>query len=298
MDWESTREAFAITRNYNYQNHAAIAPLCKRGIEAAKRHLDHSHQFAYLSGGFYRQAEHVRQQAADLINAKQDEICFVKNTSEGLSFVANGLTWQRGDNVVTTNVEFPANMYPWMALRDRGVEVQMVFEENGRIPLDRLIESINARTRVVTISSIQYASGFRTDLAALGEYCASRGVLLCVDGSQSLGAFPIDVRSMKIDFLSAGAHKWLCGPEGLGVFFVRKEVQGLLAPTTVSYMSMKNAPRLRQVSVRVSGFRQALRQRRIQHHRYSRTGRSVGNGSGNRCGRHRRSTDAPYGVVG
>lgn len=240
VNWDALRDEFAVTRNYNYQNHAAIAPLCKSAVEAAQKHLDHSNQFAYLGGGFYRQAERVRQQAADLINANPDEICFVKNTTEGLSFVANGLTWQRGDNVVTTNVEFPANMYPWMALRDHGVEVQMVFEENGRIPLDRLIESINARTRVVTISSIQYASGFRTDLAALGDFCASRGVFLCVDACQSLGAFPIDVKAMNIDFLSSGTHKWLCGPEGLGIFYVRKEVQGMLAPTTVGYMSMKN----------------------------------------------------------
>ena len=240
MDWQALRSDFAITRNYNYQNHAAIAPMCRRAVEAAKRQLDHSYENAYLGGGFSRRAEHVRQRAADLINARPDEICFVKNTTEGLSFVANGLKWQRGDNVVTTNVEFPANMYPWMALQDRGVELQIVIEENGRVPLDRVIESVNARTRVVAISAVQYASGFRTDLAALGEYCASRGVLLCVDAIQALGAFPIDVKAMNIDFLSAGSHKWLCGPQGLGTFYVRKEVQGLLQPTTVGYMSMKN----------------------------------------------------------
>ncbi|MDO8631846.1 MAG: aminotransferase class V-fold PLP-dependent enzyme, partial [Phycisphaerales bacterium] len=135
--------------------------------------------------------------------------------------------------------EFAANMYPWMALRPRGVQVRMVFEEDGRIPLERIFESIDSRTRLVTISSVQFASGFRTDLATLGEYCQSKGVFLCVDAIQSLGAFPIDAKAMNIDFLAADGHKWLCAPEGIGIFFVRKELQGHLRPTSIGWMSMK-----------------------------------------------------------
>jgi len=175
-----------------------------------------------------------------LINANSDEVTFTKNTSEGLSLVANGLSWQSGDNVVISNVEFPANVYPWQALRDRGVQVRMALEEDGRVPLERLTELIDSRTRVVAISSVQYASGFRTDLATLGEYCQSKGVLLCVDAIQSLGVFPIDVQAMNIDFLAADGHKWLCAPEGAGVFYVRKEFQGHLRPTTVGWLSMKD----------------------------------------------------------
>ena len=241
MDWEALREEFPITRDYNFQDAAAVVPMCRRAVEAVKTFLDQPRDSTPSEGMFYREAERVRQQAAAFINANPDEICFVKNTSEGLNFVANGLTWQRGDNIVTTNVEFPANVYPWLALRARGVEVQMALEEDGRIPLEKLLAAINSRTRLVAISSVQYASGFRTDLAALGEYCQSKGVLLCVDAIQSLGAFPIDVKSMKIDFLSADGHKWLCGPEGLGVFFVRKEIQGYLKPSCVGWLSMKNA---------------------------------------------------------
>ena len=241
MDWDALRQEFPITRNYNFQNHAAVSPMCRRSVEAAKKFLDAAANSANLDVPFYRHADHVRKQAADFINANPDEICFIKNTSEGISFVANGLTWQSGDNIVTTNVEFPANVYPWLALRARGVEIQMVLEEDGRIPLEKLLEAINSRTRLVAISSVEYASGFRNDLAAIGEHCQSKGVLLCVDGIQSVGALPMDVRSMKIDFLSADGHKWMCGPEGLGIFFVRKEVQGYLKPSCVSWMSMKNA---------------------------------------------------------
>lgn len=240
MDWETTREQFPITRNYNFQNHAAVAPLSRPAADAMRRYLDRAADHSYVKSGFYREAERVRAGVAHLIHANADEVTFTKNTSEGLSLVANGLTWQSGDNIVTTNVEFPANVYPWQALRERGVQVRTVLEEDARIPMERLLETIDARTRLVAISSVQFASGYRTDLATLGEYCQSKGVLLCVDAIQSLGAFPIDVQAMRIDFLAADAHKWLCGPEGVGLFYVRKELQGHLRPTSLGWMSMKD----------------------------------------------------------
>ena len=240
MDWDALRDEFPVTRNYNFQNHAAVAPISRRAADAARRYLQHAEENAYLHGGFYKHADRVRAQLALLINADPDEVTFTKNTSEGVSLVANGLSWQNGDNVVTSNVEFPANMYPWQALRSHGVQVRMVPEEDGRIPLERLMEAIDSRTRVVAISSVQCVSGFRTDLATLGEYCQSKGVLLCVDAIQSLGVFPIDVKAMNIDFLAANGHKWLCAPEGSGIFYVRKELQGHLRPTTIGWMSMKD----------------------------------------------------------
>ena len=239
MDWEALREEFPITRNYNFQNHAAVAPMCRRAVQAIQRYLQHSEEFGYLEGGFYKHADVVRGQIAQLINADSDEVTFCKNTSEGLSMVANGLSWNNGDNVVTANVEFPANMYPWLALRSRGVQVRMVLEEDGRIPIEKVFEAIDSRTRIVSISSVQFASGYRTDVATLGEYCQSKGVFLCVDAIQSIGVFPIDVKGMSIDFLAADGHKWLCGPEGIGIFYVRKELQGHLRPTNIGWMSMK-----------------------------------------------------------
>lgn len=240
MDWNALRDEFPITRNYNFMNHAAVAPISRRAADAARRYYTQAEENGYLKGGFYRQVEQVRGVAARLINCDPDEIAFIKNTSEGLSFVANGLTWQTGDNIVTTNAEFPANVYPWQALRPRGVQLRMVLEEDGRVPLEGIMQAIDSRTRVVSISSVQFASGFRTDLATLGEYCQSKGVFFCVDAIQSLGAFPIDVRAMGIDFLAADGHKWLCAPEGAGIFYVKKELQGYLRPTTIGWLSMKN----------------------------------------------------------
>ena len=239
MDWNLVRDEFPITRNYNFLNHAAAAPLCRRAGEAIRHYVKHAEDNGYLRGGFFKQIDRIRQQVAQLIQANADEIAFTKNTSEGLSFVANGLNWQTGDNVVITNAEFPANVYPWQALRSQGVQVRMVLEEDGRIPLERVLEAINSRTRVVSISSVQFASGYRTDLATLGEHCQSKGVFLCVDAIQSLGVFPIDVKAMNIDFLAADGHKWLCAPEGSGIFYVRKEIQGYLRPTTIGWLCMK-----------------------------------------------------------
>ncbi|MGB2987756.1 MAG: aminotransferase class V-fold PLP-dependent enzyme, partial [Phycisphaerae bacterium] len=144
MDWEAVRDEFPVTRNYNFQNHAAVAPISHRAAEAARQYLKHVEENAYLHGDFYKHADRVRAQLSLLINANPDEVTFTKNTSEGLSLVANGLSWQNGDNVVTSNVEFPANMYPWQAMRVHGVEVRMVLEEDGRIPLERLLEAINS----------------------------------------------------------------------------------------------------------------------------------------------------------
>ncbi len=240
MDWNSIREQFPVTRNYNFQNHAAIAPVCRRAVEAMNQYGERASAYGYLGSKFYAHADHVRHQAAQLINANPDEVTFIKNTTEGINFVANGLSWNNGDNVVTTNVEFPSNMYPWLNLQSRGVQVRTVMEEAGRIPIERIIEAIDSRTRVVAISSVQYASGYRTDLATLGEFCVSKGVFLCVDAIQSLGAMPIDVKGMHIDFLAADAHKWMCGPEGIGIFYVAKEIQGHLRPSCVGWMSVKN----------------------------------------------------------
>jgi cysteine desulfurase/selenocysteine lyase len=235
------REQFPITRNYNFQNHAGVAPLSRPAAEAMRLYVDQLETTAGLRSGFYKHAEVVRKLAAQLINAIPEEIAFVKNTTEGLGWVANGLSWNTGDNVVTTNVEFPANIYPWMGLQSRGVQLKMVPEDNGRVPVEAIAAAIDSKTRVVTVSAVQFASGYRMDLAALGRICKEKGVLFCVDGIQALGAFPIDVRAMNIDFLAADGHKWLCGPEGAGIFYCNQQLIGHLRPVMAGWLCMKGA---------------------------------------------------------
>jgi cysteine desulfurase/selenocysteine lyase len=235
------RAEMPITRQYNFMDHAAVGPISGRAGAAMRRFIEEAESHAYARGGLYPESKRVRQLAGKLLNCHSEELTFVKNTSEGLSFVANGLSWSKGDNVVTSGVEFPANIYPWMNLRSFGVQLKMVPEDAGRIPLERIVELIDDRTRVVTISAAQFASGFRTDLAALGSICQERGVLFCVDAIQALGCMPIDVRAMKIDFLSADGHKWLLGPEGAGLFYCRHELLGLLHPTSIGWLGVKDA---------------------------------------------------------
>lgn len=241
IDVAAVRQQMPVTRHHNYLNHAAVAPISGPAVEAMQRYAQEASEHSYARGRLYPEAKRVRQSAAKLLNCHAEEITFVPNTSQGLSYVANGLQWSRGESVVTSGVEFPANIYPWMQLRHQGVVLKMVPEDNGRIPIERLIELIDERTRVLTISSVQFGSGFRSDLAALGTACQERGVLFCVDAIQSLGCMPIDVRAMKIDFLSADGHKWLLGPEGAGIFYCRHELLGLLRPSTVGWLGIKNA---------------------------------------------------------
>ncbi|HVP10750.1 MAG TPA: aminotransferase class V-fold PLP-dependent enzyme [Phycisphaerae bacterium] len=240
VDIEALRNLMPIVRHYRFMDHAGVGPLSGRAAAAMRQFLDEAENHGHARGGLLPQIGRIRKSAATLLNCYPEEIAFVKNTSEGLNFVANGLQFSKGDNIVTTGVEFPANIYPWMRLRSHGVRLKMVPEDKGRIPLDRLVELIDERTRLVTVSSVQFASGFRTDLAALGNACQERGVLFCVDAIQSLGCQPIDVRAMKIDFLSADGHKWLLGPEGAGVFYCRHELLGLLQPSCVGWLSVRN----------------------------------------------------------
>ena len=182
-----------------------------------------------------------------MMNAHRDEIDFIKNTSEGVATVAAGIAWNAGDRIVTTNVEYPANMYPWMDLARRfGAELVTVPEidnpDGSRVvALDALLAAADhPRTRLLALSHVEYASGQRHDLAAIGSFCRSRGILFCVDAIQSMGVLPLDVGAMNIDYLSADGHKWLLGPEGAGVFFCRRELLGKTRPLAIGWMNVIN----------------------------------------------------------
>ncbi len=167
----------------------------------------------------------LRRSLATLLNCEPCEIAITKNTSEGLSYIANGLNWKPGDNVVISNVEFPANAYPWLALERKGVEVRLAPElEDGRIPLEQIVKLVDDKTRLVALSLVQYASGFRVPAEELGEFCRRRGILFVLDVFQAVGALHVDVRKLRADAAAGAFHKWLLGPEGIGFLFIRKEI--------------------------------------------------------------------------
>jgi len=228
--FDAERE-FPILTRWAFFNHGGVAPICNSAANALNTYTRQALEESYLAGNWYGQAETVRALAATLIHATADEIAFVKNTSEGIAFVANGLDWKSGDEIVSTAVEYPANVYPWMDVAARfGARHIMVPERDGRIEIQDLLNAVTPRTRMVAISHVEYASGYRNDLHALGAFCRKNNVLLCVDAIQSLCVIPVDVQTMNIDFLSADGHKWMLAPEGFGFFYCRKDLLSALRP--------------------------------------------------------------------
>jgi len=242
MDWTSLREQFPVTRRWAYFAHAAVAPLSapaqRAVVEWAADMADNGQVHEPL---WFRRVNEVRGLAGRLLNADPLDVAFVKNTSEGIGIVAEGFPWRTGDNVVTAAEEYPANLYPWMNLAGRGVELRTVPSRGSRLLIDDVRAAIDQRTRVVSLSWVEFASGFRNDLDALGELGRERGIFFFVDAIQGLGVLPLDVRRTPIDGLAADGHKWLLAPEGAGLFYLRREWVERLHPVGVGWNSVVGA---------------------------------------------------------
>ncbi|HEY7307988.1 MAG TPA: aminotransferase class V-fold PLP-dependent enzyme [Gemmataceae bacterium] len=252
MDWTELRRECPVTTRWAYFDHAAVAPLTERARRTLVAWADDLAENGEVhDAGRVRRVEEVRRLVGQLLNADPLDIAFVKNTSEGVGIVAEGLPWQEGDNVVTAEDEYPANLYPWMNLAHRGVELRRVPSRGGRIVLDDLRAALDGRTRLVSLSFVEYASGFRNDLTAVGEMCREKGVLFFVDAIQGLGVLPLDVRRTPVDFLAADGHKWLLGPEGAGVFWIRRELVERLHPVGVGWNSVLDSRDFSRVAFRL-----------------------------------------------
>lgn len=233
---------FPLIDELIYLNHAAVAPWPKRTSEAVIKFAEQNTRFGshFYMDWLNKEAE-LRSQLQALLNAPSaDDIALVKNTSEALSFVAYGLAWQVGDNIVSSNEEFPSNRLPWQSLADQGVEFRQADLHSAETPEDALFALVDSNTRLLTISSIQFASGLRMDLERIGEFCKQRGILFCIDAIQSLGAVQFDVQAYQADFVMADGHKWLFGPEGLGVFYTTPQARDKLKLTQFGWHMMKD----------------------------------------------------------
>ncbi len=240
-NYESYRSEFPVTEKYIYLDHSGVAPASLRVKRAIEKFLSESADGgAFHYPAWTQRVVEVRRTCARLLNAGQDEIAFVKSTSHGLSIVAEGLDWKPGDNLLIYEKEFPSNIYPWLNLKRKGVEVKFIPSRSGRIMIDDIEQLINPKTRLLAVSSVQFVNGFRIDLKRVGELCRRKNILLCVDAIQSLGAIPLDVKEFQIDFLSADAHKWLLGPEGIGIFYCRLDLAERLHPPFVGWKCVQN----------------------------------------------------------
>ncbi len=239
---DQLRALFPITQRAIYLNHAAVSPPPTPTIQAVESQL---HDVSENGSLHYRDwlaiKEQSRQLVASMLGARPEQMAFMRNTSDALSTVANGLDWRAGDNIVSFRNEFPSNVYPWLRIRDRlGVELRLCEEHEWRIDPAELIKLIDDRTRVVAISHVQYASGFRADLERLGRAARQHDALLVVDVIQSLGVIPINVETELVDVAAAAGHKWLLTPEGIGMLYLSDRARDRIEPTLVGWTSVPN----------------------------------------------------------
>jgi selenocysteine lyase/cysteine desulfurase len=237
-DEELRRHEFPVEREKVFLSHAAVSPLPRRVTQAISHYLD-------LAAGDDQETvlpesviQETRQLFARLLGAQPEEIAFVGPTSLALSYVASGFPFRKGDNLLIYLDDYPSNVYPWMALAERGVEVRLMnIRELGRIRLIDVQGQVDENTRLVALASGHFISGWRLDLAGIGEFLRRRGIAFCIDGIQTLGAFPTTVEH--IDFLAADAHKWLLGPCAAGILYVRKEWQERLRPPIYGWHNVR-----------------------------------------------------------
>jgi cysteine desulfurase / selenocysteine lyase len=231
------REQFPVTKELIYLNHAAVSPLCRPAAEAMKHLADDACQFGSLHYDKWMESyAGLRQATATLINCSPEEIAIVKNTSEGIATVALGLDWKPGDRVVAFKEEFPANFYPWLRLEPRGVQVTWLSIYD---PLEKIAAAV-VGARLLAISYVNYLSGHRVDLDAIGKLCHDQGCFYFVDAIQGMGAFPINVESSYIDALAADGHKWMLGPEGNGVLYIRRKWLDAIEPVEFGWTNPAN----------------------------------------------------------
>jgi cysteine desulfurase / selenocysteine lyase len=223
-------------------NHASVSPPSIEVRDAMAQMLDGVTRHACRKFPEWEQSnDWARSAAARLVNAQPREIAFLRNTSEALSVVANGVTWQPGDNIVGISVEFPANIYPWLRLaRESQVELRLQEAHNGWVDVDELLSRIDERTRLVTVSWVEFGSGQRLDIRRIGKFCRERNILFVVDAVQGLGALQLDVELDFVDAFAAASHKFLLGPKGVALLYVSDRVLEQIRPTVIGWTAVKN----------------------------------------------------------
>ncbi len=235
MNLDRVRDEFELVRRgVIFLNHAGVSPISHRCAERMKDTIELNHAFPFhMWSEFKKRLNTSRHSVANMLNVQPDEIAFAQNTTEGINWIANGIDWHPNDRIVSIRGEYPANIYPWMRLREKGVIFHLMQPEDERISLDQIEKALIPGTRLLTLSLVQFASGFRINLEEVGELCKSKGVLFMVDLIQGMGAFPLNLKKANVDFAAGGSQKWLLGPQGAGFFYCPHEHFNLVKPTCV-----------------------------------------------------------------
>jgi cysteine desulfurase/selenocysteine lyase len=238
---ENLDREFPVRQNLVYWNHAAVAPLPRRVADAITAHTENVRDRGAADWrAWYGGIEQARGKAARLIGARASEIAFLPSTSWALNSVAQAFPWASGDNVVGDDMEFPANVYPWMLLEGRGVEYRLARNRDGRIGVDEIAAVVDARTRVVAVSWVAFHNGWVYPIEEIGEFCREKGILFVVDAIQGVGALPLDVEAAHVDVLAADAHKWLLGAESCAVFYVSENARERVPPVNGGWWNVRH----------------------------------------------------------
>ena len=239
---EIIRRLFPATEKFCYLNSAALSPLPTPTVESVVSQLKDVSENGTLNFNDWIETKvRARALVAELLNVRAEQIAFMRNTSDGFATVANGLEWSEGENIVSFEREFPANFYAWRRIRDLyGVELRLCSERGGRIDLDELTDLIDANTKLVSISAVQFASGFRADLERIGKIARANDALFAVDIIQGFGALPFDLPAQLVDIAAGASHKWLCAPEGCGILYLSDRARERIAPTLVGWISVEH----------------------------------------------------------
>lgn len=229
------RDRFPSAENLIYLNHAAVSPLSRPAADAMRWLADDALYNGSANYDRWLEAyQGLRRAAAKLVNSAPEEIALMKNTSEGISTIAQGLDWRAGDTIVAFKEEFPSNQYPWQRLEAKGVRIKWLSVTDAP---DRIHDAVKG-ARLLAVSFVQYLSGYRAKLTHIGEICHDLGVIFFVDAIQGLGAFPLDVRASHIDALAADGHKWMCGPEGCAILYISRRLQDQVYPAEFGWTNV------------------------------------------------------------
>jgi selenocysteine lyase/cysteine desulfurase len=238
LDLEKIRAEFPVTSKYAYFDNAAVGPLPARTLEAANRVMQEKCEGDLHWMEWEETVEQTRNSIAPLIGADPDEIALVHSTTEGLALVANGLSYERGSNIVTCDMEFQTNLFPWQAVAKRqDVELRVVRNHDGKLLMEDFSQVIDTKTRLVAVSYVQFSNGFRIDLEELSKIAHENGAYIVTDAVQAVGQMPVNMSKLGIDFLAASGYKWLISPISTGFLYVRRDLLDQLWPTMVGYRS-------------------------------------------------------------
>src|SRR5438067_3707484 len=240
MEPLEARDLYPITRQYIFMNHAGVSPMSERARAAVEAMAGHLTAKPLTSPLAMEEADRLRASLARLFNCGVEHIALTRSTAHGLSLLASGLDWQPGDNVVGARGEYPANVYPWVALGPRGVEFRVADNPDGRVTPESVLRLVDAHTRVVALSHVEFWNGYRVDIETIGEECRKRGVILAVDAIQSAGALKLDFARLPVDYAAAGSYKWLLGTQGIGFAWCHPDLLPRIRPVLVGTSSVRD----------------------------------------------------------